>query len=194
MKTILTTLLLAGCMLIGQNSIAQEFPELDNSPMDMAYYPQRAAFRAFAKTDEERKAAEPVMRVTYSRPMKNGRDIFPEVVKYGEVWRLGANESTELLLFKDVELNSTTLQAGRYTLYALVNEDQWEIHVSTDTDGWGQYAFNPEESTVAKISVPVQKTEKPVEAMSIFFEKADDGMVHMVIGWDDTMVRVPFKV
>ena len=173
---------------------AQDFPGIDKSVMDMSYYPQRAAFRAFAKTEEERKSATPVMRVTYSRPLKNERDVFPDVVKYGEIWRVGANESTELMLFQDVELNGTRLEQGRYTLYAVVNEDNWEVHVSTDTDGWGQYAFKPEESTVAKITVPTRKTEETIEALGIYFEKMEEGSVHMVIGWDDTMVRVPFKV
>ncbi|MDX1940953.1 MAG: DUF2911 domain-containing protein, partial [Saprospiraceae bacterium] len=71
---------------------AQKFPDVDKSPMDMAYYPSRVAFRAFGKTDEE-KNVKPVIRVVYSRPMKNGRVVFGELQKYGEVWRVGANES-----------------------------------------------------------------------------------------------------
>lgn len=194
MKKIVTLFLIIGAFAIVNQANAQEFPEVDKSVMDMSYYPPRAAFRAFAKTEEERKASEPVMRVTYSRPLKNDRDIFPEVVKYGEMWRIGANEATELLLFKDAKLNGTTIPAGRYTMYAMVNEKEWEVYVSTDTDGWGQYAFKADESTVAKITVPVAKAESTVEALGIFFEKAEDNSVHMVIGWDDAVVRVPFEI
>lgn len=168
-----------------------KFPDVDKSVLDMSYYPSRAAFRAFAKTPEEKAAGQPVMRVIYSRPMKKGRTIFGELEKYGSTWRVGANESTELLLMKDVKVGGKTLAAGRYTVYAKLAEKEWDIHFSTDTDGWGHYAFKPEESSVASITVPTQKTPSTVEAMAIIFKKSDDG-AHMVIAWDDTMVAVPF--
>ncbi|MEM8886692.1 MAG: DUF2911 domain-containing protein [Bacteroidota bacterium] len=168
-----------------------KFPGVDKSVMDMAYYPQRAAFRAFAKTEEEKAAAQPVMRVVYSRPMKNGRTVFGELLKYGEMWRAGANESTELMLMKDVKVGGKTLEAGRYTIYVIPQEDEWEVHFSTDTDGWGHYAFKPEASSVASITVPTAATPSTVEAFAIMFQKSDDG-AHMIMAWDTTMARVPF--
>ncbi len=183
---------IAFIMTIGFTTMnAQEFPALDKSPMDMAYYPPRVAFRAFGKTEEE-KNAKPIIRVIYSRPMKNGRAVFGELVKYGEIWRVGANESTEIMFYQDVTINGTMLKAGRYTIYAVPSKDSWEVHFSTDTDGWGQYSFKPEVSTVAKVTVPTQKTSKMVEAMAIMFEKADKG-ANMLIAWDDTMVSVPIE-
>ncbi len=172
---------------------AQEFPKLDSSPMDASYFPARAQFRNFAKTEAEKKAAEPKIRVVYSRPQKKGRDIFGDLQKYGEIWRVGANESTEIHFYQDVKVGGTSLKAGRYTVYAVPQENEWEVHFSTDLDGWGHYAFNPDESTVAKITVPTAKTETTVEALSIVFEEADPG-AHMIIAWDDTMVRVPIEL
>lgn len=179
--------------LVAFGAQAQEFPGIDASPMDAAYFPSRAAFRAFAKTDEERNANEPKIRVVYSRPQKKERDVFGGLVKYGEVWRVGANESTEIQFFQSVTIGDTKLDAGRYTVYAVPTESEWEVHFSTDNDGWGHYAFKPEESTVAKITVPTAKTPSTVEAFTIMFEAVDDG-AHMIMGWEDTMVRVPIKL
>jgi hypothetical protein len=187
-KSLLVTLI--ACTLLAADVVAQEFPKMDASPMDMAYFPSRVAFRAFAKTEEE-KNAKPIIRVTYSRPQKNDRVIWGDLVKYGEMWRIGANESTEIMLMQDVKLGDTDVKAGRYTMYAMPAENEWTIYLSSDLDGWGQYAFKPEASTVAQITVPTAKTESTVEAVSIVFEKVDDG-AHMVVAWDDTMVRVPF--
>lgn len=183
---------LAICLMVSA-SYGQEFPKMDGSPMDAAYYPPRAAFRNFAKTDAERKAGEPIIRVVYSRPQKKGRDIFGDLQKFGEWWRIGANEATEILLMKDVKVGGKTLKAGRYTMYAMLQENEWDIHFSSDLDGWGHYAFNPDESSLANIKVATQATSGTVEAMGIFFEKTDNG-ADMVIGWDDTMVRVPFEL
>ena len=185
-----TNFLIAALILLVGSVSAQEFPKMDASPLDAAYYPTRAAFRSFAKTDEEKKAGEPKIRVLYSRPQANDRDVFGNLVKYGEVWRVGANESTEILFYQDVMIGDKKVKAGRYTVYAVPSESEWEVHFSTDKDGWGQYAFKPEESTVAKITVPTAKTESMVEALSIMFEGVEDG-AHMIICWENTMVRVP---
>ncbi len=169
---------------------AQEFPKIDKSVMDMAYYPAGFAHRMFAKTDEE-KNAKAVARVIYSRPLKNDRVIFGELQKYGEVWRVGANESTEIDFFQNVKINGKKVKAGRYTLYAIPNKDSWEVIVNSDLDGWGHYAYDAKKN-VASITVPTKKTEKTVEAMGIMFEKAGKG-ANMLIGWDDTMVSVPIE-
>lgn len=70
--------------------------ELDKSPLDIAYYPTNyplLKMRGQAQGD-------PFARIIYSRPQKKGRELFGNEVKFDEVWRLGANESTELELFK----------------------------------------------------------------------------------------------
>jgi len=186
-------LLTLAFMIVAGSIVAQEFPKMDKSPMDAAYFPNRAAFRAFAKTDEEKKANEPKIRVIYSRPQLNGRTLFKDVEKYGQVWRLGANESTEIMFFTDVKIGDTEVKAGRYTMYGVPQENEWEIPFSTDNDGWGQYAFKPEESTIAKITVPTQTAESTIEAFSILFEAVDDG-AHMIMGWGNQMVRVPIQL
>lgn len=178
------------CLLITGGAFAQEFPKVDGSPMDAAYFPTRAAFRGFAKTEEEKKAGTPKIKVVYSRPQKKGRDIFGGLQKYGEMWRVGANESTEITFFTDVTIGGTSVKAGRYTLYAIPNESDWEIFVSSDLDGWGHYGFKQAESTVASLKVPTEKTADTVEALGILFEASDNG-ANMIIGWDDTMVKIP---
>src|SRR5690606_5167419 len=64
------------------------FPKIDASPMDLAIY---------RDANEEALA-----RVIYSRPQKRDREVFGKLVPYGQVWRTGANEATELTLYKDM--------------------------------------------------------------------------------------------
>jgi len=195
MKKILTIACLFVFALSMSSSLnAQEelkWPDVDKSVMDMAYFPARIAFRGFAKTDEEKKAL-PAIRVVYSRPMKNDRDIFGDLVKYGDVWRAGANESTEILFYKDVKVGGTKLKKGRYTIHVVPNEKEWEVHFSSDLDRWGSYSFDPNTSTLAKIKVPTEKTSETLEAFAIMFQGVDGG-AHMIMGWDNTMVRVPIN-
>lgn len=190
MKNFLT---LCAIALMATSVQAQDFPDMDASPMDAAYFPARAAFRAFAKSDEEKKANEPLIKVVYSRPQKKDRVIFGELVKYGEVWRVGANEATEITFLQDVKIGDAKVMAGRYTVYAIPSASEWEVHFSNDNDRWGHYAYKADESLVTKITVPTSKTAETLEAFSVVFEAADGG-AHLIMGWEDTMVRVPITL
>ena len=196
MKNLFAVLSIACLMAVAFSANAQNFPKADASIMDMAYFPDRSAFFYFAKNDEEKKARTKKMRVTYSRPAKKGRTIFGDLIPYGEMWRAGANESTELLLFADAKVGGKKLKAGeRYTIHVKPTKDEWTIYFSSELDGWGSYSFQnaPEKTTVASVTVPVAKTPETLELLGIYFEPTDNG-ANMVIGWEDTMVKVPFSL
>ena len=66
---------------------AQSLQPLDKSPMDMCYFPVN-----YPVLKIQNKVTEPLAaRVIYSRPQKNGRSVFGELVEYNKIWRLGAN-------------------------------------------------------------------------------------------------------
>lgn len=161
-------------------------PSVDKSPMDMSYYPDR-----YPVLKIQNKITEPLaVRVVYSRPQKAGRVILGELVKYGEVWRLGANEATEIEFYKHVHLGAKKINKGRYTLYAVVNENSWTIIVNKETDTWGSFKYDAKKD-VARIDVPVQKTDSAVENLVMVFEKSAGGC-NLVIAWDNVKVSVPF--
>src|SRR5262245_42456834 len=84
-----------------RQTIPPPFPVVDISPMDMSYYPADYPKLKMAKTAD----GPPMARVVYSRPQLQGRNLFSGILKYGEPWRLGANEATELHLFRDASIN-----------------------------------------------------------------------------------------
>jgi len=166
---------------------AQSLPPVDKSPMDMSYYPNN-----YPVLKIQDKLTEPlVARVIYSRPQKAGRAIFGGLVKYGEVWRFGANEATEIDLYKNVKIGGKKLKAGRYTLYAIVNENTWTIIVNKETDTWGSFKYDAKKDLL-RTQVPVQKTDGPVESLSMVFEKTATGM-NLVVAWDTVKVTIPFN-
>jgi hypothetical protein len=177
--------LLAG-FLMGMTLVkAQTSSSLDNSPLDMSYYP---ADYPLLKIQD--KVSEPlVVRVVYSRPQKRGRKLFGDLVAYGQVWRLGANEATEIEFFRDVRIDNKILKKGRYTLYALVNEDNWILIFNRETDTWGAFRYDASKD-VQRVTVPVQKQDSVTEAFSIAFQKATKG-ADLVVNWDDVLVKLP---
>lgn len=142
------------------------WPGVDNSPMDMAYFPVDYPILKIRK----QAPVEPVAKVIYSRPVKKNRKVFGELVEYGTIWRLGANEATEVDFFKDVKIANTKIKKGRYTLYAIPTPEKWTIIISKDNDVWGSFAYN-QKFDVLRTDIKVQKIAQPVEMFSMMFEK-----------------------
>ena len=159
---------------------------LDKSPMDMVYYPDN-----YPMMKIQGKAEPLVARVIYSRPQKNNRVVFGELVEYNTVWRLGANEATEVEFFREVKLGSKKIPKGRYTMYAIATPQQWTIIFNKDTDAWGSFEYD-EKKDVARLQVPVQRAAEPADAFSMSFAKSSTG-ADMIIAWDTAWVSVPIS-
>lgn len=161
------------------------FPAVDKSPMDMSYYPNN-----YPVLKIQDKITEPlVARVTYSRPQRAGRAVFGGLVKYGELWRMGANEATEIEFFKSVRIGNKKVSKGRYTLYAIPDENNWTIIINKETDTWGSFKYDVKKDVVRTVVV-VQKTDVLVENLSMLFEKTITGC-NLTIAWEGIKVSLP---
>jgi Protein of unknown function (DUF2911) len=168
--------------LLAQNGV---LPPVDKSPMDMSYYPTN-----YPVLKIQDKITEPLLaRIIYSRPQKSGRAIFGGLVKYGEVWRLGANEATEIEFYKTVHIGGKKITRGRYTLYAIVNEDSWTIIVNKEVDTWGSFKYDAKKDVVRATAL-VQKIDASVESLAMAFEKSTTGF-NLVIAWENTKAILP---
>src|SRR6478735_2111348 len=100
MKRIKRVLMVIAMMaMFAEVSIAQKLPGLDPSPADIAI------FRPGGK------GTAPVVKVTYGRPQKKGRTMLGGTEAYGKVWRTGANETTEIKLYKEVTFGDKKIPA-----------------------------------------------------------------------------------
>jgi hypothetical protein len=163
------------------------YAEVDISPMDMSYFPAKYPQKKIADPT----VPPPVMRVIYSRPHLQGRKLFEEILKYGQIWRLGANEATELDLFQPVTIGNKKLPVGRYTLYAIPKAGYWTIVINNDLDLWG--LKQDVSKDLVKVEVPVTYYNPVMEYFTMVFEKADVG-ANLIIAWDDALVKLPVKI
>lgn len=171
---LLAFLALAACIDLN----AQNLPPLDASPADIAWLP---------KTRQN-----PVAKVIYSRPAKKGRTMIGGTEAFGKVWRLGANEATEIKLFKDVTFGDKLVKAGTYTMYAIPTETEWTIIFNSKLDTWGAYSYD-EKLDVARIKVPVTKADKELEVFTIGFDDVANNTSTMNLAWENILVKVPVK-
>lgn len=176
-------------LLVGIKSNAQlKFPETDKSPLDVSYFPNN-----YPLLKIQGKATEPLLaRAFYSRPQKSNRVVFGELIEYDKVWRLGANEATEIEFFQNVKFGETKVKKGRYTLYCIPTAEKWTLILNKDTDCWGSFIYDPKKD-VARADVAVEKQDSITESFSLFFEKTDGGF-SLNIGWDNVKVTLPVDV
>ena len=163
-------------------------PAVDRSPLDVSYYP--AAYPLLKIQDKAKEG--PVARVVYSRPAKEKRTIYGGIVEYGKVWRMGANEATEIEFYKDVTINCKKVSKGRYTIYAIVAEHNWTFIINTETDCWGAFKYDAQKDVV-RMQVPAIATTEPVELLSMYFENASQ-QINFVVAWDNYMAKLPIKI
>ena len=157
---------------------AQKFRGIDKSPLDMIEFP--------SSNGETNK----LIRVLYSRPQLNGRDI-TKIVPDGKLWRVGANEATELTLYAPMQVGGKVLDAGSYTIYAIPNLDKMTIIINKATHVWGSYSYN-ESLDVVRVDVPISESLDSLEAFSMAFEESGSD-INLYAGWEIYRVMVKFK-
>ncbi|MFP5040364.1 DUF2911 domain-containing protein [Parasediminibacterium sp. JCM 36343] len=182
-------ILFSVCLCIAFATSAQQKPtELDKSPMDMSYWP---ANYPLLKLNGKAKDG-PVARIVYSRPIKNNRTIFDSLVKYNEVWRLGANEATEVEFFKPVKIGGKPVPKGRYTIFCIPNEARWTLIINKDNYCWGSFIYDSKKDLL-RTDVPAERNSEVVEAFTIYFEEVKTG-ANLIVLWDNLKAALPISL
>jgi len=169
-------LIFAMAVVMGTPGLSQEAVKPKSSPLAVA----TARFKTT------------YIKITYSQPHKRNRDIFGSLVPYGQVWRTGANEATEITITKDITINSILLKAGTYSLFTIPEKDHWTISLNNDLGLWGSYNYNAKQD-VFRFSVPVQSTGDVIyEPFTIQFDQRNE-VADLLMMWDKTKVSMPIK-
>ncbi|WPQ66246.1 DUF2911 domain-containing protein [Chitinophaga sancti] len=129
------------------------------------------------------------VKVAYGQPSKKGRVIFGDLVPYDKVWRLGANEATEITFAKDGSFGGKAVKAGTYTLFAIPTQTEWTFVLNSELKQWGAYKYDSiKVHNVLEAKAKVTKTAAPVEKLTITLPAGK-----MIVEWDETHVEVPVK-
>ncbi len=160
-------------------SKAQKIKDLDKSPLDLAIF----------RPDGQ--GTKPAARIIYSRPQKKGRTMLGEKVPYGKIWRTGANQSTEINLYRDFTFAGKKIKSGNYTLYTIPNAKEWTIIFNAKLHTWGAYDYD-ESQDVIRVTVPAVTSKKEREAFGIAFD-GQDGKGKLLLAWETTEVFLPFE-
>lgn len=130
------------------------------------------------------------VKVSYGQPSKRGREIFGKLVPYGEVWRTGANEATEITFAKDGSFGGKPVKAGTYTLFTIPGESEWTFILNSALKQWGAYKYGEiKDKDVLQVKAKSSAISgEAVEKLTITLPKGK-----LLLEWDKTKVEVPVK-
>ncbi len=131
------------------------------------------------------------LAVDYHRPAVEGRRVWGDLVPFGQVWRLGANENTTFETSTPITVEGQPLPAGRYGLHAIPTETTWTVAFSRMADAWGSYSYTPAEDALRVVVTP--STDAPVAERLLFrFDAPDETGATLVMHWE--ALELPLRI
>ncbi|WP_081211549.1 DUF2911 domain-containing protein [Salegentibacter sediminis] len=145
-------------------------------------------------TKIEQKVGLTDVTLEYSRPGMRDRDIFGDLVPFGEVWRTGANENTKITFSDDVTIQGKELKAGTYAIYTVPQEEQWQVMFYSDASNWGNPAEWDEEKVALKATAEVMELPFEMETFTILIDDLQYNSASLNFLWDTTLASLTFNV
>jgi tetratricopeptide (TPR) repeat protein len=174
-KRISRTLLLIACFFSVQAFAADEKVEFPQASQH-AVIKQRVGL-----TDIE---------VDYSRPNKNERVIFGQLVPYDKPWRTGANQPTKIKTSAPVKFGDKEVPAGEYVLYTIPGANEWKLMLSTNLKAQTPAEHKPAEEVARATVKPEVLVGPPAETFTIGFQDLRANSATLFLEWDKTRVSV----
>lgn len=132
------------------------------------------------------------LKIVYGQPQKLGREVFGKLVPYGQVWRTGANEATEITITKDIQLNRQILKAGTYSIFTIPNPTDWTIIINAELGLWGSYNYNQKLDIMRFEVRPETIIGAIYEPFTITIDQKTDTAI-VSLFWDKTKVSFPVQ-
>ncbi len=135
--------------------------------------------------------------VEYSRPSLRGRDarvdLFGDQITWGYVWTPGANQATTLEADKDIELNGVAVPAGRYSVWMVVDPEEWEFVLDPRDDLFHTQGPQPAEDQIRFPILP-DSASYSVESLVWTFPAVRADGADLRMQWGDLAVDLEVAV
>ena len=119
--------------------------------------------------------------IDYGSPTLKGRDI-ESLIAPGEEWRMGADAATTLSTDVSLKFGNKVVSKGKYVLRAkLVAKEKWHLLIQKE-----------DKSTVVEVPLTYQKSDNPVEELTIKLEKQGSG-AKFILEWGKFSLSTEFQ-
>ena len=130
--------------------------------------------------------------VTYDRPVARGRELYGGIVPYGQIWNPGANDATAIAFSRPVTINGQPLEAGKYSIWAIPDPDQWTLIFNRAADVYHQ-PYPGEEHDALRLGV-VPASGDHMETLAFYFSAVEKKDTELRLHWGTTIVPLAIAV
>lgn len=130
--------------------------------------------------------------VDYHAPGVRGRQIWGQLVPWGQVWRAGANENTLIAFSAPVKINGEPVPAGTYSFYVLPQDNQdWQLILNRVTTHWGKEGYDAKDDL---LRVPASAETAPLhETLLYWFSEVKPTTARLNLSWEKRTVSMTIE-
>lgn len=138
------------------------------------------------------KVGHTIVEIVYSSPSVRGRDVFGELVPFGEVWRAGANRATTLSFSEDVTIKDQVIPKDTYALFILPqNANKWTLILNKVHTQWGAFDYSAEDDF---LRLDLEASEIPHhESLNYEIQSGSPKSANILLQWADRQVDFEIK-
>lgn len=130
----------------------------------------------------------------YSRPGVKGRMIFGDsdehLLKYGVLWRAGANATTKISFSEDVKINGKDIPEGEYAVYITPGAEEWTVFLYNDLSTVVNDDSYEQEKEVAKFAVKPEALANNVESLTFVIGNITSNPATWDMYWEKTHISL----
>ncbi len=127
----------------------------------------------------------------YGVPMKRGRAIWGTVVRYGQLWRTGANRATHFKTDRELRFGNLVVPPGEYTLFSIIESSGGVLIINRQTGQNGQTYDAARD--LGRVPLRAQALDREVEGFTIALRE-QNGRAVLALQWDRTEMVTEFTV
>jgi tetratricopeptide (TPR) repeat protein len=141
----------------------------------------------------EQKVGLTEVKIEYSRPSVKERKIFGELVKFDELWRLGANACTKLETSTKMVIGGKKIAKGSYSLFAIPSKGEiWTVVINSDNTLRGTDGYD-EKKDIVRMKVKVTKIDF-METLTFNIDNLTTNSAVISMSWEKLKIEIPFTV
>ncbi len=129
--------------------------------------------------------------IVYRRPVARGRELFGKLVPYGRIWTPSADSAALFTTSAELDVNGSTLKAGRYAVWMIPDSANWTVVFSK-----AQPVFHLRlpaiKDEALRITTKSHQADH-METLGFYFPMVDGDSAVLNMHWGKTVVPIRIK-
>ena len=131
--------------------------------------------------------------IFYTAPAVRGRVIWGGLVPYGEVWATGAHKATTWEFTNPIEINKTTIPAGKYAIFTIPGKEKWTFILNKKWDQHLADEYNAKDD-ILRLEITPEILKDTQERLLYSLVEGENNQGVLSIRWEKLKLSIPFQV